>query len=157
MSPRNCGPISTTTPTSPARTPATLPGVMRSSAVRKCAATTENSGVVPIMIEASPLAICTWPQAIKKNGSAELSAAMMRSAIQLDASRGTSIPPARTKNQRMTVASATRQRITTSGGSSGIAIALKKKVPPQSTPRTNSRNHSTAVIRRATGSFIRRP
>ena len=85
---------------------------------------------------------------MRKKGIAELIAAMMPSATQTSRLRRMVMPLANTIIQRMIDASPTRNKMMESGGSSRIAISLKKNVQPQKPPRMNSKIHSTGVMRR---------
>src|ERR1700732_4817526 len=153
LAPNPCnesGPINTTTPRNPTKTPSKRLPVSFSSLVNRCATTTVDIGVVAFRIAASPEAMWVWPQTTRQNGTALLRRLIPKNARQVDQSAGIRFPIALTSAFRMIAAKPTRRNTIVSGGNALPWTPAKKNDPPHNTDNSNSASHSLRSMRRLT-------
>src|SRR5580700_8044857 len=104
---------------------------------------TVNNGVVALRIDATPEAMCDWPQTMREKGNTLLRKPMPKKATQTRRSRGRPDPKNRRTTSKMAAERATRATTTVKVGNSFTATPLKKNEPPHRTDKERRSTHST--------------
>jgi hypothetical protein len=115
-----------------------------------------QTAVAAFRIEASPVSMWSWPQAISVNGTTLLRHPITRSAAQTRAARGIFRPRTATTAQRASAAQVTRCATEVRTGTSSSAVRMARKEPPQRSERRRSSLQArevreVCVMRRPTG------